>query len=94
MQGQEPIDVVPLSLLLIGVFVLVLLSVEGGYRLGRAARRGDEDSDSPLGEMIGATLGLLAFLLAFTFSLAATRYDTRRQLLLAFIVFATAPGPS
>jgi hypothetical protein len=32
--------------------------------------------------MVAATLGLLAFLLAFTFGLAASRYDTRRQLLL------------
>jgi hypothetical protein len=82
MPGQEPLDVVPLPLLLIGVFALVLLSVEGGYRLGRKARRSEEETDSPLGEMIGATLGLLAFLLAFTFSMAATRYDVRRQLLL------------
>jgi hypothetical protein len=32
--------------------------------------------------MVGATLGLLAFMLAFTFGLAATRFDTRRQVLL------------
>jgi hypothetical protein len=82
MQGDEPLDILPLWALLIGVFVLVLLSVEGGYRLGKTAQRADADGDTPLGEMIGATLGLLAFLLAFTFSLAASRYDTRRQLLL------------
>jgi uncharacterized protein (DUF2236 family) len=32
--------------------------------------------------MVSATLGLLAFILAFTFGLAATRYDARRQLVL------------
>jgi hypothetical protein len=32
--------------------------------------------------MVGATLGLLAFMLAFTFGLAAARFDTRRQVLL------------
>lgn len=32
--------------------------------------------------MVAATLGLLAFILAFTFGLAANRFDTRRQLLL------------
>jgi hypothetical protein len=79
---QGPLDFMPLWALLLGVFVLVLLAVEGGYRLGKAARRADESRDSPLGEMIAATLGLLAFLLAFTFSLAASRYDSRRQLLL------------
>ncbi len=32
--------------------------------------------------MVGALLGLLAFLLAFTFGMAATRFDARRQVLL------------
>ncbi len=32
--------------------------------------------------MIGGILGLLGFLLAFTFGLAASRFDTRRELLL------------
>ena len=35
-----------------------------------------------MGAVVGATLGLLAFLLAFTFGMAASRYDTRRQLVL------------
>ena len=32
--------------------------------------------------MVGAMLGLLAFILAFTFGLVAARFDTRRQVLL------------
>jgi hypothetical protein len=32
--------------------------------------------------MVGGTLGLLAFMLAFTFSLAASRFEARRQILL------------
>jgi len=32
--------------------------------------------------MVGATLGLLAFIFAFTFGLAPSRFDNRRQLLL------------
>jgi hypothetical protein len=32
--------------------------------------------------MVGAVLGLLAFILAFTFGLAAARFDNRRQVLL------------
>ena len=31
---------------------------------------------------VGTTIGLLAFLLAFTFGMAASRYDTRKQLVL------------
>lgn len=82
MQRSEPLDILPLWALLILVIVLVLLSVEVGYRVGRRTRRTEESGDTPLDEMIGATLGLLAFLLAFTFSMAASRYDVRRQLLL------------
>jgi hypothetical protein len=32
--------------------------------------------------MVGATLGLLAFLLAFTFGLASSRFDTRKEFVL------------
>ncbi|MFI5322916.1 MAG: hypothetical protein ACHQ6U_05165 [Thermodesulfobacteriota bacterium] len=32
--------------------------------------------------MVGSTLGLLAFMLAFTFGITASRFDTRKQLLL------------
>jgi len=32
--------------------------------------------------LVGSTLGLLAFLLAFTFGMASSRYDARRQLVL------------
>jgi hypothetical protein len=38
--------------------------------------------ETPVGEMVAATLGLFAFILAFTFGLAATRFDTKRQLVL------------
>lgn len=82
MQGNEPLDVLPLWALLAAILLLVLLAIEGGYRLGKASNKRQEEKDTSLGEMVGATLGLLAFLLAFTFGLAATRYDTRRQLLL------------
>src|SRR5262245_50764070 len=40
------------------------------------------ESDVPVGGMVGAELGLLAFLLAFTFGIAASRFDTRRDVLL------------
>jgi hypothetical protein len=38
--------------------------------------------EAPVGTMVRATLGLLVFILAFTFGLAAARFDTRRQVLL------------
>ena len=83
MQFAGPIDALPLWGLFIVILVVVLLSVECGYRLGKFRRsRTEQEKEAPVGTMVGATLGLLAFILAFTFGLAAARFDTRRQLLL------------
>jgi hypothetical protein len=83
MQGNGPLDPLPLWGLFIVILLLVLLSVEGGYRLGKYRRsRSEEEKEGPVGAMVGATLGLLAFMLAFTFGMAAARFDTRRQVLL------------
>jgi hypothetical protein len=77
------LDIVPLWGLFLATSVVILLSQESGYRLGQArGRHTVKESDSPLGGMVGAQLGLLAFLLAFTFGLATSRYDARRTVLL------------
>lgn len=77
------LDALPLWALFIVILLVVLLSVECGYRLGKYRRgRREQEKEAPVGTMVGATLGLLAFILAFTFGLAASRFDTRRQLLL------------
>lgn len=80
MPGSEPLDIVPLWALLIGIMVVVLISVEGGFRVGRIRASRAHETEAPVGEMVAATLGLLAFILGFTFGLAATRFDTKRQL--------------
>jgi len=83
MQFQGPLDVLPLWGFFLAVLLLVLGAVEGGYRFGRYRRsRTENEKDAPVGSMAGATLGLLAFMLAFTFGLAASRFDVRRQVLL------------
>jgi hypothetical protein len=67
----------------LGTFVCILLADELGYRLGRWRRaRTDQEKEAPVGGMVAAGLGLLGFLLAFTFGIAATRFDDRRQVLL------------
>ena len=83
MQTIGPIDALPLWALFISILLVVLLSVECGYRLGKYRRgRQEQEKEAPVGTIVGATLGLLAFILAFTFGLAAARFDTRRQVLL------------
>lgn len=81
MPVSGPLDHLPLWGLSGVIVVVVLLSVEGGYWLGRYRRRRSEDEkETPVGAIVGATLGLLGFVLAFTFGLAASRFDARRQI--------------
>jgi hypothetical protein len=83
MQVNGLLDALPLWGVFIAILLIVLLSVECGYRLGMfRRRRSEQEKEAPVGTMVGATLGLLAFILAFTFGLAAARFDTRRQVLL------------
>lgn len=83
MEGDGLLDALPLWGVFVVILLVVLLSVELGYRLGKyRRRRHEEEKEAPLGTMVGATLGLLAFILAFTFGLAAARFDARRQVLL------------
>jgi hypothetical protein len=75
------IDFLPIWGVFLATVAVVLLAIEGGYRLGTYRRRLSEREDRPpVGEMVAATLALLAFLLAFTFGLAASRFDVRRGL--------------
>ena len=62
---------------------LFLFASEVGFRLGRRRQsESNEPTRSQVNMLEAASLGLLALLLGFTFSMALTRYDTRRQLVL------------
>jgi hypothetical protein len=61
----------------IGTLVGAVLVVEGGYRWAR--RKENLEKEAPVGAMVGAVLGLLAFLLAVTFGFAADRYIARKR---------------
>jgi hypothetical protein len=84
MQLTETLDLLPLWSILPLTVAIALLSVEMGYRLaGYRLRHSAEEKESPVGGMVGGTLGLLAFMLAFTFGLAGSRFEDRRQVLLS-----------
>jgi hypothetical protein len=77
------LDRFPLWSLLPLTVGIALLSIETGRRLADHRRKHSaEEEGAPVGGMVGGTLGLLAFMLAFTFSLAASRFEARRQILL------------
>ena len=78
------IDFLPLWSILPLTIVVALVSVEVGYRVASHRQRGTlEEKESPVGGMVGATLGLLGFMLAFTFGIAGSRFEDRRQVLLS-----------
>lgn len=49
--------------------------------------RSEKDLEAPVDTAVGATMGLLAFILAFNFGLTASRFDARRELLLNEVIF-------
>lgn len=78
------LDIFPLWSIFPITVGLALLSVELGHRIAKSRQRhSQEEKESPLGGMVGATLGLLAFMLAFTFGLAGSRFEDRRQVVLS-----------
>lgn len=83
MQASGIVDALPLWLIFLVTAAIVLLAVEVGWRLGNYRRqRAGTGKDAPIGAVVGAIFALLSFLLAFTFGMAATRYDARKQLVL------------
>jgi len=77
------LDRFPLWSLLPLTVCIALLSIEAGRRIADYRHQHSAvEKEAPVGAMVGGTLGLLAFILAFTFSLAASRFEARRQILL------------
>ncbi|HKE44832.1 MAG TPA: hypothetical protein VKB41_09895 [Steroidobacteraceae bacterium] len=74
------LDVVPIPVLFVLTILLGQASIEIGRWVGH--RRGEKENQGPVGASVGATLGLLAFILAFTFGMAASRFDARREMVL------------
>lgn len=65
------------------LFGLLLVATEIGFRRGRVIRgRLEDPAKSELTTLQGAMVGLLALLLAFSFAMAESRFETRRQLVL------------
>lgn len=74
-------DAIPLWLILVITVGVILLAIEIGFRAGvDRARKSENERQAPIDPMVGSTLGLLAFVLAFTFGMATSRYDARKQL--------------
>lgn len=69
------------SILIVAVlFVLILLAQEAGYRIGRhQQRKTDKDVKAQTNTLQAGTLGLLALILGFAFSMALQTYYNRSK---------------
>ncbi|MCX5889509.1 MAG: hypothetical protein NTY36_08660 [Deltaproteobacteria bacterium] len=81
--AEEFLYQLDLWLILAASIGLFLLGDEIGFRIGRRKRPDiDEDARSQVITVQGAMLGLLALLLGFTFSMAMSRFEVRKQQIL------------
>jgi hypothetical protein len=64
-------------------FALMMAATEAGFRLGRRSEANlPENTKSQISTVEAALLGVLALLLGFTMSMAVSRFETRKQLVL------------
>lgn len=83
MLSVQSIDNIPIWLLFIITTIVFSIATELGFRLGKFMHERLKKEQNPqVDTILGASLGLLAFFLAFTFSMAGSRYDARKQLVL------------
>jgi hypothetical protein len=84
MQISGFLDAFPIWTLFPFTLIIGVLAVELGCRVARYRKsRNQNGTEAPVAPIVAATLGLLAFMLAFTFGMAASRFEERRQAVLA-----------
>ena len=69
-----------LGLLSAAVFLSWLVFSLGRWLGAKEAQRDDSEHEAPVGSVVAATLGLLAFTLAMTFNMAHTKHSGRKAL--------------
>lgn len=73
-------DLIPIWLFLILSAIIAGGFIQVGYYWSKNTKRANSSSDAAVGSIVGSTLALLAFMLAFTFQIASARFDARRVL--------------
>ena len=76
-------DELSLWVISVALVLSILFSIEVGFQLGkRQRRRSPKGEKIETGAVVAASLGLLAFMLAFTFGAVTSNFTERKQLLL------------
>jgi len=75
------IDDIPILVFFLATCIIVVLSMDAGYRVGNNIHKSfGMEKESPVSGISGSILGLLVFILVFTFNIVSERYDTKRGL--------------
>ena len=76
-------DSIPLYFIYIGLCILMFITFEIGYQISRRSKGIKEEVEpATLTPMIGGLIGVLGFMLAFTFSIATGQFSQRKQYVL------------
>ncbi len=75
------LESMPIAAVYVCIALVILAACEIGFKIGSHHHRTLQDKEAPtsVGPMVGGLLGMLAFVLAFTFSLAASQHTLRRE---------------
>lgn len=83
MSYDHLLDHVPVWAFFVFIALIVLVPIEAGTRLGQRRRQNSEhEPEGPVGNVVGATLALLGFMVALTLGAATARFDTRKEALI------------
>ena len=75
-------DAIPIWGIFLATSFVIWVALESGFRLGRRRLAKGASKSEMSGAMVGASMGLLAFMMAFTFNAAAGRHEVRRVLVI------------
>lgn len=80
----QVLDSISIGALFLLIAIVLLVCYEVGFRLGRWWQdRMPGEQEGPTDMLVGSLLALMAFMLAIAMGMAADRFDTRRNLVLA-----------
>jgi len=76
-------DSLPIFVTYIGLVLFIVIAYELGYQISKRHKEFKKGAEpGTLGPLVGGLLGLLGFLLAFTFSIATKQFSARKQYVL------------
>jgi len=80
---QQTLDQIPLWAFFLITTLILFTAAEIGFHLGKWWKRRSKDEEKgQVGTLLGASLGMLAFMLAFTFGMAGSNHNAKKSLVL------------